>query len=130
MASAVGSGVSLCSADGEGEGTAAADGEGKALCAAVAAGDGAGETVPDAVQAQKTAAIINAAEKHSMLLICLCCASFLLCAFAVVITFKQGSNIKISAFDHGCVLIYAAVYAECACILIRCAVKANIVRLV
>ena len=63
MASAVGSGVSLCSADGEGEGTAAADGEGKALCAAVAAGDGAGETVPDAVQAQKTAAIINAAEK-------------------------------------------------------------------
>ena len=63
VASAVGSGVSLCSADGEGEGTAAADGEGKALCAAVAAGDGAGETVPDAVQAQKTAAIINAAEK-------------------------------------------------------------------
>lgn len=63
MVSAVGSGVSLCSADGEGEGTAAADGEGKALCAAVAAGDGAGETVPDAVQAQKTAAIINAAEK-------------------------------------------------------------------
>ena len=35
VASAVGSGVSLCPADGEGEGTAAADGEGKALCAAV-----------------------------------------------------------------------------------------------
>ena len=70
------------------------------------------------------------AQNRSMLLICLCCASFLLCAFAVVIAFKQGSNIKISAFDHGCVLIYATVYAECACVLIRRAVKANIVRLV
>ena len=130
MVSAVGSGVSLCSADGEGESTAAADGEGKALCAAVAAGDGAGETVPDAVQAQKTAAIINAAEKTQYAFNLFMLRTFLLCAFAVVIAFKQGSNIKISAFDHGCVLIYAAVYAECACILIRWAVKAKMVRLV